>query len=158
MSHIDVYLTTSRWAQPINPESIQLIQMDIPVCTAAITMLSFGGNPSGDEEIEHRWAETCKEMAKHIIVDDIKKSIYIGDSEKAVEGTGLVEYQCEGPTEYNIHFFERWNVLKTLMFEFSVYGNDRQISFCLKGLWLKDHWHMLEVRGTSNVEVVSPKK
>jgi len=157
MSNIDVYLTTSKWAHPINIESIQLIQMDIPVCTASIAMLSFG-NPFGNEEIEHRWAETCKEMAKLVIVNDIKKSIYIGDDPNATDGTGLVEYQCEGPTQFNTHFFERWNQIKTLMFEFSVYGNDRQTSFCLKGLWLKDHWHRLEILGSSKVEVVPPKK
>lgn len=108
MSSINVYLTTSKWAQPINFESIQLIQMDVPVCVASIAMLSFG-NPTGTEEIEHRWAETCKEMAKYVIVDDINKSIYIGDSKEKLDGTGLVEYQCDGLTEYNTQFFKRWN-------------------------------------------------
>ncbi len=158
MSHIDVYLTTTKWIHLQRIEDARIAALDIPVCAANIAMLMFGGNAHENEEFEHQWSNMCKDMAKVVVVKPEKRFVYIGDNVNATEETGLVEYTSEINSEYTNHFFERWIQVKSMLFEFTVIGRSTEAIFCLKGLWVHDHWQFLEVIPSNKLKVVEPQK
>lgn len=158
MSHIDVYLTTTKWTHVQTSEDVSIVAFDIPVCVTKIAMLMFGGNAHENEEFEHQWSNSCKKMAKTVVVKPDKKSVYIGDDLNATAETGLVEYTSQLDGEYSSHFFERWIQTKSMLFEFIVIGKSSNPIFCLKGLWLHDHWQFLDVVPSNKLYVIEPQK
>lgn len=156
MSTIDVYLTTSKWTQILNVNDIDIV--NIPICVAKIGMLLFGFNPHEKEESDHKWSDVCRIMAQYVVVDTIKRSIYIGEHKDAIPDTGLVEFQSQSKSEYANHFFKRWIETKTLLFEFTVIDITQQPSFCLRGLWLNDSWQSLHVVPTNNLTIIDTTK
>ena len=164
MSDIDVYLTTTKWAQAADDTETgrQLQRFDIPVCVTKFVMAIFGSDtmgPLGSESMENQWSQISKNMAKYVVIRPEKKFLYIGENPNASpednnEEDGLVIFTA-GNGEYATHFFERWIQTRILMFEYLVYNNKLEPRFCLKGLWKNDHWHKLEIRPNNNLFIVS---
>lgn len=105
------------------------------------------------ETIEFRWAKIMKEMAKLVLIDSNKKTVYIGEES---ENSGLIEYTEQTGSEYSKHFFERWDQTQTLMLEFIIYDKNNKPITCLKGLWDINHWDYLDFFPTNNIQIVSP--
>lgn len=153
MSNIAIYLTTTKWlVESDDLDYEQLAKLDIPVCTCEMSMQVFGFNPHEEEENEFRWLETCKNMAKYVIIKD--RTVYIGDNSDGTLNSGLIEYSQIEESEYNTHFLKRWYETKVLMLEFTIFGKNSKPIGCLKGLWTNDHWKFLNVFGSNSITVI----
>jgi len=107
MGSISVCLTSSKYSlDKDDAQFLPIIELDVPVCVCEMSMYVFGFNHHEKEEWEHKWLETCKKMAKFVVVNSEKKSVYIGDSLNGEEGTGLIEYIESNDNEYNMNFLK----------------------------------------------------
>lgn len=147
MNNITVFLTTTKWTVATNNINQQmLINMDIPVCCTQIRMQSYGFNPSENEQAEHLYATIIQKMAKQVVIDSKSQTVFIGENPEDME-TALIEY-----TEQK--FFERWDEVKSLILEFTVFGNSNTPIICLKGIWNKNCWTELEIVPTNKIEII----
>lgn len=160
MSEIAVCLSSSNTI-PIDsdPLTARLIEMDIPICYCEVSLLYFDSNFTHSEWMENKIAEICKDMAKYVIVDCDKKTVYVGDDINGHPDFALIEYQCnEDLGVYEKHFFDRWKILNELVLQFVFLGNDSKPRFCLKGAWSKNQWTHLSIEPSSNIFISEPPK
>lgn len=159
MSDITVYLSTTKWTvatDSSNPEI--LIKLDIPVCCSAMMIGSFGFTSHENETTEHYWSNVMLDMAKFVHIDTQNKTVYIGNDQNRSPESSLIEYAESSLGEYSKHFFERWEQIQTLLFEFTIFDIKNKPRFSLKGIWLKDHWEKLEIFPANHIEIASPPK
>jgi len=150
---VDVYLSTTKWDQSDGNYLIK--KLDLPICVVKSCLFMFGGTLREKELIEHDVFNTCKNMAKFVIIKE--NFIYIGDDPNAKSDTGLVEYIYQKRSVYSEHFFERWNETKILVFEFTVLDEILKPIACLKGLWKDNKWEKLEILPTDRITIISPE-
>lgn len=129
---------------------------NIPICVAQMGMGLFGWGPDLERQ-EHSMANMCMGMAKTVHVDSIKRYIFIGET-PSIPDTGLIEYIDEIKSSSSNSFFSQWDLLKSLLMEFSVIGLQQEPLFCIKGLWVIDKWARLEVFHKSSITVVPPQE
>lgn len=156
MSDIDVYLTTSKYAvlSDLDSESFEAFKMlDVPVCVSTFCMLMFNSTPRELEKFEHRWAQISKDMAKTVIINSEKCTLYIGE-EPENENGALIQYCEKEPGEHAKNFFKRWEETKQMMLEFNINGHKNETLFCLKGLWANNEWKSLDIQGTSKISII----
>lgn len=156
MSDITVYLTTSKYAvlSDLDDASFETFKaLDIPVCVSSFCMLMFNSTPHELEIFENQWSKIAQDMAKIVVIDSKKLSLYIGEEPKNENGA-LIEYCEEEPGDYAKNFFRRWEETKQMMLEFNIKGNNDETLFCLKGLWVNSEWKSLNVEGTSRISIV----
>lgn len=138
MSNISVALSSMRHcvaaSYPINE--------DTPVCVVFQSLLMFGG--LNNEHLEHQFCEIARKMARVVSVDPDKKTVFVGvDADD--EESGLVVYQeLNENNDFARSFFEQWRVLKKMLFEFQVFGNNKDCRYVIRGLWVEDHWESLD--------------
>ena len=153
MSGITVSLTSTKYASKVVDGNIdQLIKFDVPVCSSIMGLGMFGFKAE-KEKYEHIWSEMCLKMAKYVYVDSINHSVYIGDDKEHSENTGLIEYTTEKVNEYEISFFKRWEIIKSLIFEHTIVDLENKPIFCLKGLWVIDKWDKLDICTENTISV-----
>jgi hypothetical protein len=108
---------------------------------------------SGNSEYaEHVTSSIAKEMTKEVYVDSSRNYIFVGEDHN-IEQTGIVVYSPLNLNGYETEFFKRWNEIKTLMFEYQVFGVDKKDIFIIKGLWIQDHWKFLDVFPSSRIHI-----
>ena len=146
-----VSLTTTRHILLSNlPEEISAAEF--PVCIAEMGLVMFGAEL---EHMEHIAAESCKGMARTVIVDPSARTVFVG-MDIAVEETGLVVYREERPDNVPANdFFKAWQTHNSMIFEFQVLGQDGKARFSIRGLWLRDAWKFLDIMPNSCFTVVS---
>ena len=127
-------------------------KLDIPVCCATMGMMLGGFSERDELEI----AEVCRKMAKTVYVDAANKTLFIGE-DPAVEETGLVVYTEKKDSDMSNSFFRRWTDTRHLMFEYQVKGLKGDL-FVIKGLWIVDHWHALDIFPSSRLHVIQPER
>ena len=154
--NIKVCLTASTYSPClVDPDQSQgeydaLVSANIPVCVV-VANLSVKG--SDIEKVEHMLSVTAKNMAKTVFVDSAKNHVFIG-IDPTDEMTGLVTYTTEKRNRYEDEFFKRWDKIKALIFEFQTVSIDKQDVFTIKGLWIQEHWHSLEICPSSKIHVM----
>lgn len=151
MSGITVTLTTTKYSIASDDESIGLQTLDYPICVADFYMISTSSQ-SERERFEHQWSQIAQTMAKIVVIDSEKNSIYIGD-QPVCSDNALVEYSIEQKNKYEEHFFKRWQQTEKMLFEFTVKSENGTL-FSLNGLWLKDKWFVpVEINPTEKITV-----
>ena len=155
MSDITVTLASTKFMryEDFSLDSSPFIKMDVPVCIASMMIGFFGGTPQEKEVFELQWSQTCMDMAKFVIVDQDKKTVYIGDKDHLDTGA-LVEYTVDKPSVYSNNFFERWKETGIMIFEFTMLDFKNEPIFCLKGIWSENSWKNLEIVPSSKIKVV----
>ena len=177
MSDIRVALTTSAHLV-LGPMPEQFRQLNLPICCAEIGLGMFGYSESEKEKEELVVGQLCKEMAKEVFIDIEKKWVFIGVDHNDNE-TGLIDYTEQNNGECAKDFFTFWEKTHTLMLEFRAFnalpmifenkimdpqmGSGKTFSplpnisdlFCIKGIWLINHWHSLEILPSSKITIVS---
>lgn len=152
MSSIRVALTTTKYvANSMVPEE-KLKRDNIPVCVAECGMAVFAGPDK--EYMEHVIAQGCKKMAKTVSIDSRNRTVFIGEDPRDLQ-SALVEYKEEGTSDYCKSFFERWDDLNVLVFIFqNTDVSSNSCAFCLRGIWVNNHWESLDVFTSSNIHIV----
>lgn len=175
MSDISVALTTS--AHVIVGDNLpdKFTDLCIPICCAQVGLGMFGFLGSEKERQELVFGEICKNMAKEVYVDTEKRWVFIGENHNDPQ-TGLIDYTEQ---DYRIcaqDFFKYWDKYHCLMLEFRVFnpmhGADKDLTldplmgsgravlpedsdlFCLKGIWMLNHWKSLDVYPTSRITII----
>lgn len=151
MSNIIVSLTTTKYVVDSDGPVESLYKMDFPVCAASVCIGAFA-SASQKESLENFFANACKTMAKEVIVDTKTKTVLIGD-----EGDWLVEYTTEKVSEFEQHFFQRWDQTHSLLFEFTAVDFKNEPIFCIKGIWAGNEWSHLDI-GTKNSCIINKSK
>lgn len=157
MSNISVYLSSTKHLVLSDKFPELFIRTDIPVCAVGFSMMLFGSTPHEREDFENQWSQTSLNMAKYVVIDSKKRTLYIGDNKQGENNTGLVEY--EAPTDSGIYsndFFKRWEETKILLFEYTVFDVKKSPLFCLKGLWGQDRWQKLDITPRNNIQIIPP--
>jgi hypothetical protein len=155
MSAVSVTLSSTRHI--IQSDSSELLtalhQYDLPICVAEMGL----GLINFNERDELGIACFCKNMAKTIYVNTEKQYVYIGDDYQE-PNSALIEYTEEIPTIFTNSFFQRWDLTHQLLFDFNYIGFNGKPVFCIKGLWVIDKWHHLDITPGSKIILVSPKR
>jgi len=144
---LKVSLTTSKYIA--SNDSTDFKKDDLPICVteSSIGFFNFGVDL---EREENNLANLCKSMARTVYIDSSKNYLFIGENPRDSE-TALVEYIEERPDNiFAQHFFNRWDKLHVMMFEFSIYSLNKKmeqndLNFVLKGLWDLNHWYTLKI-------------
>jgi hypothetical protein len=113
----------------------------------------FNSTPQELEIFEHQWSEIAKDMAKIVVINSEKCTLYIGE-EPENENGALIQYGEKEPGEHAKNFFKRWEETKQMMLEFNIIGHKNETLFCLKGLWSDNEWKFLNVVGTSKISII----
>jgi hypothetical protein len=153
--NIDVMLSTTKYT--LKSDILELMKLsDIPVCVAEMGLGMFGFSTSL-EPLEHHMANICMGMAKTVHVDSKTGYVFIGE-DPAIPDTGLVEYTDDVHKPQSDNFFKRWDELHVMLFEFSVFSQNGEARFVIKGLWDKTKWHFIEVIADQTIKTISPKQ
>jgi hypothetical protein len=148
-------LTTSKFSLysiDVGFNHTAFVKMNLPICVAESHLISLY-----NEKIEHDASIMAKEMVKEIFVDSSKKYFFIGEDHNN-EMTALICYSVEHNGLYEQEFFKRWDEIRSLLFEFQVFGKNGEDIFVIKGLWLKDKWHFLDVFPSSKLHIAKDIK
>jgi hypothetical protein len=124
--------------------------LNIPVCVSEFCLNIEG---EGSERLRQRFSIICRDMAKIVFVDSTKRYVFIG-REPEDENTALISYYVKTSGGFEEQFFRRWEETRMLLLEFQVFDRSRRDLFALKGVWLKEEWHSLEVVAISRIEVI----
>lgn len=150
MSNINVALSTTGF-MAVSDGDIQMFrEMNVPVCIAEMGMGIFG---AGMEQLEHQMAESAKSLAKTVVVNSQTGTVFIGE-DPTVEDSGLVVFQEEVYSPMAKSFFERWEELHTMIFEFHVLGLEGKPRYAIRGLWENDGWRNLEIVASPKIHVI----
>ena len=154
--NINVMLSTTKYTLKSDIPIEFMTISDIPVCVAeaALGLLGFS---TGLELFEHQMAASCVEMAKTVHIDSKTNFVFIGEDPAFLE-TGLVEYTNDINKPQTESFFKRWDELHIMLFEFTLFGQNGEARFAIKGLWDKTKWDSLEVIANQTIKTVSPKE
>jgi hypothetical protein len=158
MSDINVMLSTTKFTmaaespagEPISPGMLGLLNM--PVCLADMAMAFFGYDNVEKEEL--KLANLCQAMAKTVVVDSKKRTVFIGE-DPIKPGTDLVDYEDSVDGECSNEFFKRWEETQEMFFQFTLNDIKGVSRFCIKGIWSKGKWAHLEIQGTPSITGVS---
>jgi len=147
MSGINVSLSTTDYIA-IGSEALK--ELSIPICVADMSMSLFGF--PNVENFEHFCSKICMEMAKTVVINSEKHTVFIGE-DPSDEDSALVFFDEEPTDQYGKAFYTRWDECQTLLFEFQLKGTGED-RFSIRGLWVKDRWQYLIVSPTGKVEVI----
>lgn len=147
MSGLNVALSTTDYLA-VGSEALK--ELSLPVCVADMSMGLFGF--PNVENFEHFCSEICKDMAKTVVINSEKHTVFIGE-DPSDEDSALVFFDEEPKDQYGKAFYSRWDECQILLFEFQIKGTGED-RFCIRGLWVKDHWQFLTVNPSSSVEVI----
>jgi hypothetical protein len=128
-------------------------ELNIPVCSTKMKTPLFDRKSFLQRTF---MMADAKNMAQTVRIDSTARSVYVGYHSLKLDDA-LVEYVQKDGGRPSKAFFERWNVIQTMMFEFDVVNLRGENLFCIRGLWVLDKWKYLDVAQRANLEIVDGK-
>jgi len=158
MSDINVMLSTTKFTlaaetptgDPISPGMLGLLNMPVCLADMAMALLGFGNV----EAEELKLANLCQAMAKIVVVDSKKRTVFIGEDPRK-PNTDLVDYEDIVRGECSNEFFRRWEETQEMFFQFTLNDIKGVSRFCIRGIWSKGKWAHLEIKGTPTITGIS---
>jgi len=157
---IEVCLTTTGFAVITGtkniPQEIEGLIQDIPVCSAFMKRYLSTVIPSFTTLLHESLIHTLKT----VVIDSEVQTIFVGE-DPGVEETALVLYQNDIESPYTKSFFERWDKIRSLLFEYTIIrtditGKNIGILTCISGYWANDKFSYLNKIDTPKFTIREP--
>lgn len=140
MSEIRVALST-----------IETCGTQISVCVAKQSIGVFCKKSSEEERFVDKMSKVCVDMMTTVCIDKKKRSVLVGEGNKV-----LVDYVVDDKSyDSNVYkFFEIFERCRIMLFEYQMFGLNKDVLFVVKGLWVEDKWYKIEVYPSASIKVI----
>jgi hypothetical protein len=132
---------------------INLFTQNIPVCSA-IHVLDIPVNLPVSALIGIR--QVLLEGLKQVDINSDLRSIFVG-VDKNNESTASVLYTALQDAPHANAFFDRWDELHAVLFEYSIKSRHNTLIACAQGFWANGSWIKLDIVPKPIITIVEPE-